>query len=202
MQVEQKPGGSPQGEGRESYLLMKCFTAILLAMWAGSWVSRGFTSLGITLPPYIGAMLVASVIRNIDDLTGIIGLSQRVIDNIGTVALSLFIVMALMTLKLWELAGLALPLLVIIALQVALVSLACFGLIYRIMGRDYEAAVMSSGFCGFMLGTAANAMASMETIVERYGVAPRAFLVVPMVGVFLIDFANALIITAFLNFLG
>jgi ESS family glutamate:Na+ symporter len=202
MQVIENPKKSPQGEGKESYLLMKCFVAILVAMWVGSWLSGWFASLGITLPPYIGAMLVAAVIRNFDDYTGIIGLSQRVIDNMGTVALALFIVMALMTLKLWEIAGLALPLLVIILAQVALIAAVCFGPIYRIMGRDYEAAVMSGGFCGFMLGTAANSMASMETLVERYGPAPRAFLVVPMVGVFLIDFANALIITACLNIWG
>ncbi|MHB9031243.1 MAG: sodium/glutamate symporter, partial [Candidatus Latescibacterota bacterium] len=199
MQVAQSPGTSPHGEGKESYLLMKCIVAILVSMWVGSWLSGWFTSLGITLPPYIGAMLVAAGIRNFDDVTGIIGLSQRVIDNIGTVALALFIVMALMTLKLWEIAGLALPLLVIIIAQVAVIAAVCFGPIFRIMGRDYEAAVMSGGFCGFMLGTAANSMASMETLVERYGSAPRAFLVVPMVGVFLIDFANALMITAFLN---
>jgi ESS family glutamate:Na+ symporter len=72
--------------------------------------------------------------------------------------------------------------------------------IYRIVGRDYEAAVMASGFCGFMLGTTANAMANMEALVARYGPAPKAFLAVPMVGAFFIDFTNALIITVFLNF--
>jgi len=202
MQVAESPGKSPEGEGKESYLLMKCFVAILVSMWVGSWLSGWFASLGITLPPYIGAMLVAAAIRNLDDFTGIVGLSQRVIDNIGTVALSLFIVMALMTLKLWEIAGLALPLMVILIAQVAMISVISLGPIFYIMGRDYEAAVMSGGFCGFMLGTAANSMASMETLVERYGPAPRAFLVVPMVGVFLIDFANALIITACLNIWG
>jgi ESS family glutamate:Na+ symporter len=143
-------------------------------------------------------MLVAAVIRNIDDVTGAIGLSQRVIDDIGTVALSLFLVLALMTLRLWELAGLALPMVVILSAQVALIAAVCWP-VFRLMGRDYDAAVMSGGLCGFMLGTTANAMANMEALVDRYGPAPRAFLVVPMVGAFFIDFINAVIITVCLN---
>jgi ESS family glutamate:Na+ symporter len=104
-----------------------------------------------------------------------------------------------MTLKLWELAGLALPLTVILLVQVALVAAMCVRLVPRIMGRDYDAAVMSSGFAGFMLGTTANAMANMGALVERYGPAPRAYLVVPMVGAFFIDFINALLITGCVN---
>ena len=198
--MPEAPTHVPEGEDRGSYLLLKNLVAILIAMWIGSWVSRGFTDLGITLPAYIGAMLVAAAIRNFDEATKLIGLSQRIIDDLGGAALSLFIVMALMTLKLWELAGLALPLLVVLLGQVALIAVVCMFLIHRTMGRDYDAAVMSSGFCGFMLGTTANAMANMEALVEKYGPAPRAFLVVPMVGAFFIDFTNALIITAFVNF--
>jgi len=103
---------------------------------------------------------------------------------------------------LWELAGLALPLLVNLVVQVLLVALFCLWLVYRVMGRDYDAAVMGGGFIGFMLGTTANAMAVMRTLVERYGMAPRAFLVAPLVGAFFIDFSNALVITGFLNWLG
>jgi ESS family glutamate:Na+ symporter len=190
---------TPEGEDVESYALLKSLVVILVAMWIGSWVSKGFEGLGITLPAYIGAMLVAAFIRNLDDLTHWLGLSQRIIDDIGSVALSLFLVMALMNLKLWELAGLALPLLAIIIAQVALVAIVCFWPIFQLMGRDYESAVMSGGFIGFMLGTTANAMAVMRTLVERYGPAPRAFLVAPMVGAFFIDFTNALIITACIN---
>lgn len=190
---------TPSGEDVESYALLKSLVTILVAMWIGSWVSSWFKTMGITLPAYIGAMLVAAIIRNFDDLAKSIGLSQRVIDDLGSVALSLFIVMALMTLKLWELAGLALPLLAILAGQIAMIALICFWPIFQLMGRDYEAAVIDSGFCGFMLGTTANAMANMRALVERYGPAPRAFLVVPMVGAFFIDFTNALIITVCLN---
>jgi ESS family glutamate:Na+ symporter len=190
---------TPHGEDKEAYALLKSVVIILLAMWIGSWISKGFAGIGVTLPAYIGAMLAAAVLRNLDDATRIFGISQRVIDDLGSVALALFIVMALMTLKLWELVGLALPMVIILAAQVVLIAVACLTLIYRWMGRDYDAAVMSSGFCGFMLGTTANAMANMEALVERYGAAPRAFLVVPMVGAFFIDFTNALIITACLN---
>jgi ESS family glutamate:Na+ symporter len=192
---------TPQGEDVESYALLKAFVIILVAMWAGGWVSRFFESREIKLPAYIGAMLVAALIRNLDDWTGALRLSQRVIDDLGTVSLSLFLVLALMTLKLWELASLAVPLLAIVIAQVALVALLCLSLVPRLMGRDYDAAVMSSGFCGFMLGTTANAMTSMQTIVESYGRSRHAFLVVSMVGAFFIDFTNAVIITIFMNVL-
>ncbi len=186
----------------EAYALLKTIVVLLVVMWAGSWVSRGAVALGLTLPAYVGAMLVAAAVRNLDDATGWIGMSQRLIDDLGSVALSLFLVTALMTLKLWDLAGLALPLLVILLAQVLLVVVVCLGPVFRAMGRDYEAAVMSAGFVGFMLGTTANAMAVMRALTERYGAAPRAFLVAPMVGAFFIDFTNALIVTACLNLWG
>jgi ESS family glutamate:Na+ symporter len=189
---------TPAGEDKESYALLKALVIILLAMWIGSWVSARITAAGLTLPAYIGAMLVAAVIRNLDDATRWLGLSQRVIDDLGSVALSLFLVLALMTLRLWELAGLALPMVVILTAQVALIAAVCWPT-FRLMGADYDAAVMGGGLCGFMLGTTANAMANMEALVDRYGPAPRAFLVVPMVGAFFIDFVNAVIITVCLN---
>jgi ESS family glutamate:Na+ symporter len=190
---------APAGEDREAYVLLKNLVVLLVAMWIGSWLSKGFQALHFTLPAYIGAMFVAAIIRNLDDLTGWIGLSQRTMDDLGHVSLSIFLVLALMTLKLWELAGLVLPLIVVLVGQVLLIAILCIGPVFRLMGRDYESAVMSSGFCGFMLGTTANAMANMKVLVDKYGRAPRAFLVVPMVGAFFIDFTNALLITVFLN---
>lgn len=198
-QIPEAAEESPAGEDPSAFVLLKNLVAILLAMWAGYWISRGFTALGLTLPAYIGAMFAGAIIRNFADLTGFLSLSQKSIDDIGTVALTLFIAMAMMTLKLWELAGVALPMLAIVAAQVVVVGAACLGPLYRLFGRDYDAAVTAVGFCGFMLGTMANAMACMESIVERYGPAKRAFLVVPIVGAFFIDFANAIIITVFLN---
>ncbi|HTV00344.1 MAG TPA: sodium/glutamate symporter, partial [Luteitalea sp.] len=198
---EALPGASaaPSGEDREAYALMKATALILFAMWVGAAVSNWLTAHGVVLPAYIGAMFVAIVLRNLDELTGWFGISQALIDDLGTVALAFFIVIALMTLKLWQLAGLALPLATLLVLQVAFIALLAPPVIFRLMGRDYDAAVMASGFIGFMLGTTANAMANMEAIVQKYRASPKAFLVVPMVGAFFIDFTNALIITAFLN---
>jgi ESS family glutamate:Na+ symporter len=186
----------------DAWPIVKNLVVILIAMWIGFWVSKGFAALGMTLPAYIGAMLVASVIRNVDDTTGWIGLSHRFINTFGIVSLTLFLVMALMTLKLWELAGLVLPLVAILAVQVVIAAIAAAVLVFRMMGSDYESAVMSGGFVGFMLGTTANAMAVMRALTERYGPAPRAFLVAPLVGAFFIDFVNGLvIIPLFLNLL-
>jgi ESS family glutamate:Na+ symporter len=187
------------GEDPGARALLKGVVSLLAAMAVGSWIGAGFTAAGLTLPAYIGAMLAAAALRNLDDVTGWIRLPHRLLDDLGNAALALFIAMALMTLRLWEIANLALPLAVILAVQVSLVAALCFWPTFRLMGRDYDAAVMSSGFCGFMLGTTANAMANMGVLTEKYGPAPRAYLVVPMVGAFFIDFTNAVIITAFLN---
>ncbi len=195
------PGTSraPVGEDREAYALMKATALLLFAMWVGSGISAWLTAQNVVLPAYIGAMFVAIVLRNLDEATGWLGISQGIIDDLGTVALAFFLVIALMTLKLWQLAGLALPLAALLIVQVLFVAIVAPPIIFRLMGRDYDAAVMSSGFIGFMLGTTANAMANMEALAERYGVAPRAFLVVPMVGAFFIDVVNNAVITAFLN---
>ncbi|KRG85238.1 sodium:glutamate symporter [Stenotrophomonas acidaminiphila] len=186
-------------ESAREFDALKSIVVLLMAMWLGAWVSQGFDGLGLTLPSYIGAMLVGAVIRNIDDYTGLIRLSVPTTDLIGNICLALFLAVALMDLKLWELAGMGLPLVVNLVIQVALVALFAIPIFY-VMGRDYDAAVMGGGFIGFMLGTTANAMAVMRRLVQRYGVAPRAFLVAPLVGAFFIDFVNALIITGFLNF--
>jgi len=187
------------GDDPGAHAILKGVVCLLAAMAVGSWISAGFTGLGVTLPAYIGAMLAAALLRNLDDVSGWIRLPHRLLDDLGNAALALFIAMALMALKLWEIANLALPLALILLAQVALVGLVSLYLVARLMGRDYDAAVMASGFVGFMLGTTANAMANMGALVEKYGPAPRAYLVVPMVGAFFIDFTNAIIITAFLN---
>lgn len=180
---------------------LKALVVVLMAMALGGFLSAGFVQSGLTLPGYVGAMLCGAFIRHVDDRTGWIGIPHDLASKVGAVCLTLFLVVALMNLKLWELASLALPLIVNLLLQVIAVALFCGWVVFRVMGRDYDAAVMSGGFTGFMLGTTANAMAVMRTIVERFGPAPRAFLVAPIVGAFFIDFTNALIITTFLNFL-
>ncbi len=202
-QVAEPVAAAPAGEDRESYVLLKTLTALLVAMWIGglfsAWLAPVLATVKMALPAYIGAMIVAAAVRNLDDWLGWIGLSQQALDDLGNVALSLFLVMALMTLRLWEIVNLALPLAIIVAAQVAFIAVLCLWPIYWLMGRDYQGAVTSSGFAGFMLGTTANAMANMEALVEKYGPAPRAFLVVPIVGAFFIDATNSLIISFFLG---
>ncbi len=188
----------PAGEPPTAYTLLKGIAVILAAMWAGSLLSAWMGQV-VTLPAYIGAMLVAAVVRNLDDPLGLLKLKPRVVDDLGTIALSLFLSMALMSLKLWELLDLAVPMLAILAMQVTMMAAYAYFLTFRVMGSDYEAAIMAAGHCGFGLGATPNAVANMEALVERFGPAPRAFLVLPMVGAFFIDFTNALIITVYIN---
>jgi glutamate:Na+ symporter, ESS family len=185
----------PTEKGEGGSALMATVVAIAIAMGVGTLISLAIESAGLTLPSYVGAMIAAAAIRNLDDRFHVLRLSPELVDDIGNVALYLFIVMALMTLRLWEIARLALPMIAMLAIQIALVWFLCTALVFRAMGRDYQAAVMAGGFCGFMLGTTANAIACMDTLAKKFGPAPRAFIVVPLVGAFLIDFTNALIIT-------
>ena len=173
----------------------------LVCMWSGGLLS-GWLGRSVTLPGYIGAMIVAAVARNVADATRAVRIVPRVVDDLGTIALSLFLAMALMSLKLWELLDLALPMLVILAAQVAMMGAFAYWITFRVMGRDYDAAVMAGGHCGFGLGATPNAVANMGSLVERFGPAPRAFLVLPMVGAFFIDFTNAIIITTYINLVG
>ncbi|HSE48484.1 MAG TPA: sodium/glutamate symporter [Terriglobales bacterium] len=171
--------------------LLVLTVAMSLGALLGSWL----TAHRIVLPGYIGAMIVAGVLRNLNDRFGWLRLSDRTITTLGTLALAWFIALALVGLKLWEIAALALPLAVILAAQVAFIVATTYWVIFRLVGRDYEAAVISGGFVGYMLGITPNAVANMDALAEKYGAAPRAYLVVPVVAAFLIDFTNALIIT-------
>lgn len=199
-----EPPGAEDAPGdlsKREFDALKAIVVILVAMWLGAGVSKGLVAAGLTLPAYIGAMLVGALVRYIDDRTGWIRLPVVTTDLIGNVCLALFLSVALMNLRLWELSGLALPLIANLALQALLAAAFCLWVL-RAMGRDHDAAVTAGGFYGFMMGTTANAMAVMRTLVERHGPAPRAFLVAPIVGAFFIDFSNALIITGFLNLWG
>lgn len=196
---ESVKGGWIAGEDIQYIYMLKSIVVILAAMWIGSGLSLIFKSWGLTLPAYIGAMIIAGIIRNTDDRTRIFNLPHHTMNQIGDICLSLFIVIALMTLNLWKLAELALPLITILAAQILMITLLCFWPVFQMMGRDYESAVITTGFMGFMLGTTANSMANMKVITDKYGPAPKAYLIVPIVGAFFIDFTNAIIITMFLN---
>ncbi|HEX5152342.1 MAG TPA: sodium/glutamate symporter [Parafilimonas sp.] len=171
----------------------------VIIMGLGSIASFFIAKAGITLPEYIGAMIVGAAFRNINDKKQWLNIDQKTIDYAGGIALNTFLTVALMDLKLWELFHLAIPLLAILIVQVIVVILFGLTVTFLAMGKNYESAVMSSGFIGFMLGTTANAMVVMKTIVAKYGAAPHAFLVVPLVGAFFIDYVNALVITVFAN---
>jgi ESS family glutamate:Na+ symporter len=179
--------------------LLYTVALIGVSMGIGSLISAGFERIGFILPSYIGAMIAAALIRNLNDKFKLIRISQQAINDCAVIALYLFIVMAVLTLRLWELAHLALPMLAILCAQVILCWLMCITICFYTMGRDYRAAVISSGFCGFMLGITANAIASMQELVEKFGAASEAFLVVPVVGAFLIDMVNSLVITFMAN---
>ena len=159
-----------------------------------------FGQFKLTFPTYIGAMRVAAVIRNFCDAKHIV-LPAKAIDLWGNVSLSIFLAIALMTLKLWQLASLAGPMIVMLAAQVVLMFVFARFVVFNIMGRDYEAAVMTSAFCGFGMGATPNAMANMQVLTKRYGPAPQAYFIVPLVGSLFIDFFNGIIITGFMNIL-
>ena len=186
--------------------LLRNLLILLFVMGLGALVGMALSKLYIagrpvTLLAYVGAMLVAALVRNLDDRFRWIRLDMRAIEALGGIALALFLVIALMDLKLWQLAGLAVPLLIILAVQVVLMIIYALLVVFVLMGRDYEAAVTTGGFIGFGLGITPNAVANMEALTGRYGAAPRSFLIVPIIGAFFIDFSNMLIITLFANFL-
>ncbi|HEX8634048.1 MAG TPA: sodium/glutamate symporter [Pyrinomonadaceae bacterium] len=181
--------------------LLRNLLILLAVMGVGALLGVSIARLNITLPAYVGAMVVAALVRNLDDRYGWFRLDMRAIEALGGIALALFLVIALMDLKLWQLAGLAVPMLVILAAQVVLMIIYALLVTFVVMGRDYEAAVTAGGHIGFGLGITPNAVANMEALTARYGAAPRSFLIVPVVGAFFIDFSNTLIITLFANFL-
>ena len=177
----------------------------MMAAGVGTLLTGALNSLSLgglhfTFPSYIGAMLTAAAIRNICDGRHIV-LPAGALEVWGGVSLSIFLSIALMTLKLWQLAALAGPLALMLAAQTALMFFFARFVVFRLMGRDYEAAVMTSAFCGFGMGATPNAMANMQALTRQYGPAPQAYFIVPLVGSLFIDFINGLIITGFLNVL-
>lgn len=173
-----------------------CF--LFIAMGLGSIVSDLIEASGLTFPSYIGAMLVAAIIRNICDFKNF-KLAKVEIETLGGLSLSFFLTMALMNLRLWELFDLALPLIVMLIAQTLLVGLFAYFVTYRIMGKNYDAAMFATAICGFGMGATPNAIANMDELTNRYGFAPTPYFVVPIVGGLFIDFVNSAIITLFIN---
>ena len=171
---------------------------IFLAMGIGSIISKFIQDLGLTFPSYIGAMLAAAIIRNICDIRKV-ELEEKEIETIGGISLSFFLSMALMGLKLWELFDLALPMIVMLIGQTILMGIFAYFIVFRIMGKNYDAAVFASATCGFGMGATPNAVANMDALTGKYGFAPTPYFVVPIVGCLFIDFINSAVITLFIN---
>ena len=194
-----------EGDEAAAYLnmdrFMYAFGQLLFAMGIGTYVSQFFIDIGLVFPGYIGAMLVAAVIRNFSDMTGLFGCYQKESEVLGGICLNVFLSCALMSLKLWQLADLAIPLIVTLAVQVSLLGLFAYFVIFRVMGKNYEAAVMAAGSRGFGLGATPNAIANMNAICERFGPAHTAYFVIPLIGAFVVDFLNASVLMVFMNIL-
>lgn len=172
---------------------------IAIAMGLGTIVSWALSKTGMTFPIYIGAMIVAAAMRNISEHTNLFTVNMGEINDIGGICLSLFLGIAMITLKLWQLASLALPLLILLAGQVALMFVFTYFVLFNVMGRNYDAAVLAAGTCGFGMGATPNAMANMQALTEKYVPSVKAYLLVPIIGSMFADFLNSLTITFFIN---
>ena len=172
---------------------------IIIAMGIGTIVSKLLSLTGMTFPVYIGAMIAAACIRNIGEYSGAYVVYMGEINDIGGISLSLFLGMAMITLKLWQLADLAGPLVVLLAGQTVFILLYVVLVVFNVMGRDYDAAVLVSGTCGFGMGATPNAMANMKVVCEKYAPSIKAYLIIPLVGSLFADFLNSLAITLFIN---
>lgn len=172
---------------------------LILAIGVGTIFTMLLTKTGLTFPIYIGAMLAAALMRNICEYTSIATIHMGEINDLGGISLSLFLGMAMITLRLWELASLALPLVILLAAQVLLIIIFTYVIEFNIMGRDYDAAILVSGTCGFGTGATPNAMANMQAVCDQYVPSIKAYLLIPLVGSLFADFLNSLVITFFIN---
>ena len=174
---------------------------LILAIGLGTIFSWLLTKTGMTFPIYIGAMIAAALFRNIGEYSGKFTIYMGEINDIGGICLALFLGIAMITLKLWQLAALALPLVILLSVQVLLMFVFARFIVFNVMGRDYDAAVLVAGTCGFGMGATPNAMANMQAICDRYAPSVKAYLIIPLIGSLFADFLNSLIITFFINLL-
>lgn len=172
---------------------------LAIAMGIGTVISMLLSKTGMTFPIYIGAMIVAAIMRNASEFTGKFTIHMGEINDIGGICLSLFLGIAMITLKLWQLASLALPLVILLIGQVIFMALFAYFVIYNIMGRNYDAAILSAGACGFGMGATPNAMANMQALTSKFAPSVKAYILVPIVGSMFADFINSLVITYFIN---
>lgn len=172
---------------------------IAIAMGLGTIISWALSKTGMTFPVYIGAMIIAAIMRNLSEYGGRFTVHMGEINDIGGICLSLFLGIAMITLKLWQLAELALPLLVLLLVQTVFMASFAYFVIYNVMGRDYDAAVLAAGSCGFGMGATPNAMANMQALTDKFVPSVKAYLLVPIIGSMFADFINSITITVFIN---
>ncbi|MCF7362773.1 MULTISPECIES: sodium/glutamate symporter [Vibrio] len=180
------------------FFLLICVTgAKYLELWVSSYEISW-----LMIPDFVYALFIGVIITNFLEVTKIRKLDAETIDMLGTVSLALFLAMALMSLKLWNIFDLAIPFLVILAVQSAMLAVFTYYVTFKVMGSNYDAAVISGGHCGFGLGATPTAVMNMGSIVNRFGPSPQAFMVVPIVGAFFIDIVNLIILQGYISFLG
>ncbi|RZR05724.1 sodium/glutamate symporter [Vibrio vulnificus] len=180
------------------FFLIICVTG---AKYVEQWVST-YEIKWLMIPDFVYALFIGVIITNFLEVTKIRKLDAETVDMLGTVSLSLFLAMALMSLKLWNIFDLAIPFLVILAVQSVVLSLFTYYVTFKVMGSNYDAAVIAGGHCGFGLGATPTAVMNMGSIVNRFGPSPQAFMVVPIVGAFFIDIVNLIVLQGFISFMG
>lgn len=179
---------SSKGETLSSLDVIKNITAILICMAVGSQISSWVGGLiGMSFPNYVGAMFVAVIVRNLNEKFHLYNFNFSLVDSVGDVMLNLYLGIALMTLKMWELMNLIGGVLIVVLVQVLFMALAAYFVVFRILGKNYDAAVMCAGMCGHMLGATPSAIVNMTAVKDKYGMSRRSFMIVPIVGAFLVD---------------
>ncbi|EYU15400.1 sodium/glutamate symporter [Photorhabdus luminescens] len=179
-------------------VMLETIALIAICLMAGNFVSEFLQGTWFELPTFVCVLFIGVILSNSLSVLGFYRVFDRAVSVLGNVSLSLFLAMALMSLKLWQMASLALPMLVILTIQAIVMALYAIFVTYRVMGKNYDAAVLAAGHCGFGLGATPTAIANMQAITDRFGPSHVAFLVVPMVGAFFIDIVNAIVIKLYL----
>lgn len=204
-ELDENPDAVTEEAVEGTHMTASLFTqhaaVITVCMTVGLWVATTLkASLAIALPSYVGAMFFAVVVRNLNDHFHWMNLDNGIINFIGEICLGIFLSMALMTLRLWELADLALPMIIVLAAQVLFMVFYTVVIAFRVLGKTYDAAIICAGMAGHGLGATPNAIANMTAVTERFGPSTKAFLVVPLCGAFLIDMFGIPCITWFINY--
>jgi len=180
------------------FSFIETLALIAVSLLAGNLLNGVLQGTAFELPTFVCVLFVGVVLRNGLSALGLYQVFEREVSVLGNVSLSLFLAIALMSLKLWDLASLALPFFIILAVQTLVMALFAIFVTFRVMGSNYDAAVLAAGHCGFGLGATPTAIANMQAVTQRYGPSQIAFLVVPMVGAFFIDIINVIVIKLYL----